>query len=113
MVLLLQSFAPPQQAHQLLRWMIGSVEVVGLDSLIRITPMVGVAILALWLLAPRLNLMAVDDELAATRGISLAQTRWLVFGASSLATGAVVAEVGPIAFVGLVVPPPDARLARR
>src|SRR5690606_27792333 len=50
------------------------------------------------------NLLAVDESLAAARGVPVARTRLMIFAAASLVTGAVVAEVGPIGFVGLIVP---------
>ncbi len=42
--------------------------------------------------------------MAASRGVDLSRVRWLVLIAASAMVGALVAVVGPIGFVGLIVP---------
>ncbi|HDN2919559.1 TPA: iron ABC transporter permease, partial [Klebsiella pneumoniae] len=56
------------------------------------------------LIAPRLNVLALGDKVALGLGVNLVQTRLLGLLAIALLCGAAVAVVGPIGFVGLVVP---------
>ena len=55
-------------------------------------------------LAPRLNVLALGDNVALGLGVNLVQTRLLGLLAITLLCGAAVAVAGPIGFVGLVVP---------
>ncbi len=102
--LLLQSRAAPTTSHFMVRWLMGGIDVVGYDAVVHTLPFVVSGLLLLLWYAPALNLLAVDEHLAQTRGVSLQAARFAVFAGASLATGAVVAQVGPIAFVGLLVP---------
>jgi len=51
-----------------------------------------------------LNLMGVDPDAAAARGVDVASTQRWAFVSASMATSAAVALAGPIGFVGIVVP---------
>ena len=56
-----------------------------------------------WL--PRaLNVLALGDDHAASRGVDVLRAQRLAFFSASLATGAAVSLGGPIGFVGIVVP---------
>jgi len=54
--------------------------------------------------APALNQYRLGDELAAARGVHVGRLQGLCVLVCTLATAAVVAQCGPIGFVGLVVP---------
>ncbi|GGG56758.1 FecCD family ABC transporter permease [Hymenobacter glacieicola] len=59
---------------------------------------------ALTLLHNNLNLLLLGEERATALGLPVARTRWLLLLIASGLTGCVVALVGPIGFVGLVIP---------
>ena len=61
-------------------------------------------ITAAWLLARRLDVLALGDEPAAALGVRVQRTRALLTGLAALLTGSAVAVAGLIGFVGLVVP---------
>jgi len=66
-----------------------------------------VTALGLWLVLGRaraLNLLALGEEAAQELGVDAERLKRRVFAGSALLTGAVVAFVGPIGFVGLIVP---------
>ncbi|MCI0548119.1 MAG: iron ABC transporter permease [Candidatus Rokubacteria bacterium] len=66
-----------------------------------------VAAAGIWLILGRaraLNLLALGEEGAAQLGVDPARLAGRVFAGAALLTGAVVAFVGPIGFVGLIVP---------
>ena len=50
------------------------------------------------------NLLAVGEEWAAARGVSVKRTLFTGYVAGSILTGAITAITGPIGFVGLIVP---------
>jgi iron complex transport system permease protein len=63
-----------------------------------------VPLLALYVLARQLDLLALGDETAVALGASVDRTRRLLVVATSVITAATVAAAGVIGFVGLVVP---------
>jgi iron complex transport system permease protein len=103
-VLLVQYFSEPLDVARIVRWMMGGFEVVGYRMLAGMLPVLlpGLA-LVLWQ-AARLNQIALSEDLAAARGVNVRQVRSAVLWGTALATGAVVAVAGPVAFVGLIVP---------
>src|SRR5690606_33782476 len=66
-VLLLQYLADPAAAYQMIRWLVGGLEVVGFASPIRALPFAVLGLAVLSWHAADLNLLAVDESLAAAR----------------------------------------------
>jgi iron complex transport system permease protein len=66
-----------------------------------------VAALGFWLVlgqSRQLNLLALGEEGALQLGVDAERVKRRIFGGAALLTAAVVAFVGPIGFVGLIVP---------
>ena len=103
-VVLIQYFADYSRALQILRWTIGSLDVVGFDLIWRMAIFLvpGWAVLALT--ARDLHLLAIDEETAQSLGVNVRRSERLVYAASSLIVGVTVAVGGTIGFVGLIVP---------
>jgi len=103
-ILLVEYVSSEAVTNQTIRWLMGSVETMGYSRLLTACPLVvlGVGIL-LWH-RRELDLLMMGDLVAVGRGVDVRRVRrWVYFGAS-LMTAGVVAQTGPIAFVGLVVP---------
>lgn len=85
-------------------WAVGSLA--GRDGSLafRLAPFVLAGVVLALVLTPRLNALALGDELASSLGVSVTATRALGALAVILLTGAAVAAAGPVTFVGLVVP---------
>ncbi|HEX8630974.1 MAG TPA: iron ABC transporter permease [Catenuloplanes sp.] len=85
-------------------WAVGSLA--GRDGALagQLGPFVVVGAVAALGLAPRLNALALGDDVASALGVRLGVTRLLGAGAVIVLTGAAVAAAGPVTFVGLVVP---------
>lgn len=104
LILLLRSLTDaPLQLLYLDRWLMGGLDVVGWEWL-PLAPIWGVGMAGLLTLAPALDQLAVNQDLAAGRGVRVERTTAAVLILATAATAAVVAAVGPIGFVGLVVP---------
>lgn len=90
--------------REILSWLMGSLSgVVWFDA--------GVAMLALLVVGMPLvisgkamDAFAFGDVAAATLGINVVRTRWLLLGATALLTGVLVSISGSIGFVGLILP---------
>lgn len=85
-------------------WVVGTVA--GRDATVfwQILPFLALGIGLALAAAPGLNLLSLGDEVARGLGIHLGRSRALGFAAVVLLSGAATAAVGPIAFLGLVVP---------
>jgi len=103
-VVVLQYFADYSRAMQILRWTIGSLDIVGFDLIWRMLIFLVPGWIILLLLARDLHLLAVDEETAHSLGVNVRRSERLVYVASSLVVGVTVAVGGTIGFVGLIVP---------
>lgn len=93
-----------EQSQSVLDWMSGSLTDIGWAQWHQLWPWVLVAGLLSWLLAQRLNLLALGEEMASGLGISPVRLRLQVSGLVIILAASAVAVTGPIAFVGLLVP---------
>lgn len=104
LILLIQYFADFTDTFRMVRWMMGSMSVVGYQPLLRVTPFVAVGAAVILFHRHELNLLLLGDEIAASRGVNCDRVKKIIFLATALITGVTVAECGPIGFVGLVIP---------
>lgn len=90
--------------REILNWLLGSLA----GSTWQSVAISGVALVvvgtALVLSATRLDAFTFGDTAAASLGIDVNRTRWMLLGAVALLTGAMVAVSGAIGFVGLILP---------
>jgi iron complex transport system permease protein len=103
-VLTIQYVADSTRALQILRWIIGSLDVVGYGILVRMLVFLAPAWIGLFCFARDLHLVAVNGETAATLGINVRRSERAVHCLCSLMVGVTVAVGGAIGFVGLIVP---------
>ncbi|HEY5040265.1 MAG TPA: iron ABC transporter permease [bacterium] len=104
LVLLAYYVADFTQAYAMIHWMIGSLDVVDMTAVIRLSGLVFLGLSVLMGFARELNLLSAGEELARVKGVAVIRVVVLSILAASLMTSAVVAITGPIAFVGLIVP---------
>jgi iron complex transport system permease protein len=103
-VLLIQFITDYTRALQILRWMVGTLDVVGLDLVWRMALFLLPGLSLLLYSTRDLHLIAMDEESAAALGVDVRRVERTVYAASSLVVGVAVAVAGPIGFVGLIVP---------
>ncbi|MBK9127487.1 MAG: iron ABC transporter permease [Phycisphaerales bacterium] len=90
--------------NDILVWTVGSLGLhrprAALEILVILVPV------ALYALSQHraLDLLHLGEALAASRGVRVEATLWSAFAAVGVLTAAIVANCGPIAFVGLMVP---------
>lgn len=93
-----------EAAKSVMFWMLGSLAPARWSALptVSIVVAVGIAVLLAW--GTRLNALVMGDEVAAGLGLDAGRFRVWLFVVCAAMTGAIVAVVGAIGFVGLVVP---------
>lgn len=90
--------------REILGWLLGSLAGItwaGTLLALGALMLIGVPLL---LSAGTLDGFAFGDRAAASLGIAVTRTRWLLLAATALLTGCLVAVSGSIGFVGLVIP---------
>ena len=103
-ILLITYFISPYLLAAFYRWMMGSVSVVGYSELSGLLPLLLPGLGLLTINAPGLNHMALGQEVALGHGVDARRLEVEVFIGGGLISAAVVSLVGPIGFVGLIVP---------
>ena len=88
----------------ILSWLMGSFNMKDWSVVYWSTPMILVGVLGLWLCSRGLDALSLGEETAGSLGLPVSGFRWLVIVLASITTGAAVAAVGVIGFVGLVAP---------
>jgi iron complex transport system permease protein len=95
---------PYNQLPAITYWLLGSFAAISKQDLVVALPIIGLAMLPIYLLRWRINLLALPDDEARTLGLNVRATRMLVVIAATLMTAASVAICGIIGWIGLVVP---------
>ncbi|MTD17278.1 iron chelate uptake ABC transporter family permease subunit [Nakamurella sp. YIM 132087] len=98
------TFLDPDVFDKIRFWQSGSLQGRQIDTFWWALPFVVVGVLTAVLLSRSLNALALGEDLAKSLGVHLFRTRAIAMGALTLLCGAATAAVGPIAFLGLMVP---------
>lgn len=85
-------------------WAVGSLAGIRSEALAQLWPFVLAGVILAALMANRMNMLALGDDVATALGQKVGTTRVLSGIAIVLLSGTATALVGPIALVGLVVP---------
>ncbi|WP_234946075.1 iron chelate uptake ABC transporter family permease subunit [Agrococcus sp. Marseille-P2731] len=98
------TFANPTVFDRVRFWSAGSLQGRQFDSVHAVWLLIVVAAVAVLLLSRSLNALTMGEEVARALGTNIPLVRGVGFVAITLLCGAATAAVGPITFVGLVVP---------
>lgn len=85
-------------------WQVGGVGGAGWDRILIALPFAAIGIALCLGLARNFNALALGDEAATGLGVRVGMSRILGWGGAVILCGAATSVVGPIAFVGLIVP---------
>lgn len=88
----------------IMRFTMGSLSIVGYDTVITTSIFAGILLSTLWLKRFELQLLSISEEQASLKGINTQQMTYLFLIISSLAIGVLVSLTGPIGFIGLIIP---------
>jgi iron complex transport system permease protein len=99
-----QYLADFAETFQTVRWLMGSLDVVGYTAILAALVPMAAAWIGFATLPRVLDLLSVGTESAAARGVDVAASERVALVSASLATGAAVSLAGPVSFVGIIVP---------
>ena len=94
----------PEVLRAMQAFLLGTTGLLGWTGALLLAAMLVLVLVAAVALSPALDALALGESAAASLGLPLASVRLGLVGAIALATGAAVAQVGLIAFAGLVAP---------
>lgn len=103
-ILLTRYLAQPDRLVMMDRWIMGGVDVIGYSPMGTLVLGGIPCVLLLLAQAAKFDQFSFGADLAEGRGINVRALQLVTFLAASLLTAVIVSEVGPIGFVGLIVP---------
>ncbi|HEX3746172.1 MAG TPA: iron ABC transporter permease [Bryobacteraceae bacterium] len=103
-VMTIEYVAAPNSSLEILRWIAGSLDVIGIAPVGYMLILLVPSWLVLLAFSRQLNLLAIDEDTATTLGVNVHRTETVVHTICSLIVGVTVAMGGTIGFVGLIVP---------
>jgi len=104
LLMFLQFFSDSRHSFQIVRWLMGGINVFGYAHLGLMVPIVlGVSVLVA-LHLPHLDQLMTGEDIAQSRGVEVKRTKNILLIGTSLAVSAIVAVCGPVGFVGMMVP---------
>ncbi len=89
---------------KIIQWTLGDLSVLGFDVFWVIIPVFIFFTLYLLKMSLSLNVMAIGDNFAISRGLNIQRLRMELFILISLCVSIIISFTGPISFVGLIVP---------
>lgn len=102
LIALVLSVAPTERLPGMLFFLMGDLAWTGQTALLWVALLLAVA--AALMLSSRLDVLQLAPLKAASLGVAVAPTRWMLFALAGACTSLVVAQAGSIGFVGLMVP---------
>ena len=107
--LLLTRLQTTDAAPAIVGWLAGSLAGRGWNDLLFSLPYASLGCVLAILAVPALNALRLGDVRAASVGVDVARSQWMILSAASLLTACAVTLAGTVGFVGLIVP----HIARR
>jgi iron complex transport system permease protein len=104
LILFLHYLSNLGESFAIARWLMGGINPVEYSTLGWLSAAVLPVVVLIFWRARDWNLLAVGEEWAAARGVSVSRLILIGYLAGSFVTGSVTALTGPIGFVGLIVP---------
>jgi len=104
LILFIQFLSDFTHSFRIIRWLMGGFEIVGYSAVFNILPFIIIGSLVILLLSRELNLITLGEDIAISRGMSVTKVKTILFFATSLMIGSVVSVIGPIGFVGMMIP---------
>ncbi len=103
-LLLFEYFSDVSRIIEIVRWMMGDMAVIGWDKPLFLLPPVILGIAVVIKKTGTMNQISQGDDIARTRGVSVTMERNLLLASAAVLAGSTVGAVGPVGFIGLMVP---------
>ncbi|WP_018132584.1 FecCD family ABC transporter permease [Effusibacillus pohliae] len=92
------------KTQQIVLWLLGSLALRGWEHGLTVLPFFLLGFVVIWSCSRELNAFAMGEKGAASLGVHVERTKWILLLTASLVTAVAVSSAGIIGFVGLVIP---------
>jgi len=92
------------QTLKLIRWTMGSLDIIGSSGLLKFCSTTTILTSIVFYFSPQMNIYLLGNDTAMVKGLNIKKYLYLMIILGSLLVTLVVAELGPIGFVGLIAP---------
>lgn len=103
-IMMMQQLLDPERLVIMTRWTMGHVNVIGYGPIQTLFLGVAPCVAVLLAQAGKFDQLGFGEEMAAGRGVNVRRLQIVTFLVGSLMTAVIVSKVGPIGFIGLIVP---------
>lgn len=103
-IVFVQSLLGNESIARLIRWMMGSLSIVGFESLYYSLPIYSVGLFLILFNRRKLALISIGEDFARSRGVNTRQVNATLILVSNVLIALIVWQCGPIGFVGLIIP---------
>lgn len=93
-----------QESYEIVRFTMGSLDIVGFDELYWVVPASIFILLLVKMFTKQIQLLLVSYEFAQLKGVDVKKTNCTLLFSVSIVVGICVSITGPIGFIGLIVP---------
>ena len=93
-----------RDSFYIVRWLMGGLEVYGYNQIVVMLIFVAIGSGIIFFKLSEIDQLLTGDDIAQSRGVNIRRTKSILLFAVTLIAGSIVAECGPIAFIGLIVP---------
>ncbi|MDD5456972.1 MAG: iron ABC transporter permease [Candidatus Margulisbacteria bacterium] len=104
LIIFLQMQMDYLNTFKVMHWLIGSIQNISYEVLIVLSIVAIICMALIYKKNRELDLMSLGEEFAQSKGVEVQKTRWFLIVVTSVMIGTVIAFLGPIAFVGLIIP---------
>ncbi len=103
-ILFIQFFSKFTESLHTLKWIMGSLDIIGF-SLVWKTALLSIpACLVLLSMTKDMNIYSLGNDVASSLGLDIRKMELKIYFATSLAAASVISVTGPIGFIGLFIP---------
>lgn len=110
-LLLIEYISPASRLVQIVRWMMGDLAVAGYRRVLFLVPFFVAGIIFPMMRTGTLNQFLAGTEMAESRGVNTARERFRLLLCAAVLAGGTVGAIGPVGFIGLIVPHTVRRIA--
>ena len=103
-IMFMQYMAGFISSHRIIRFMIGGLDSSTAGTVLFTLPFLAAGFVITMLYRRELDLIVSGDDVAASRGVNIRKTKYILYITTSLMLGCIVSVTGPIGFVGMMAP---------
>ena len=103
-ILFIQFFSQFTESLHTLKWIMGSLDIVGLSVVWKSAVIALPACIIMVLISKDMNIFSLGNDVASSLGVNIRRMEKIIYFTTSIAAGVVISVTGPIGFVGLIIP---------